>query len=273
MVLFLCQRYVYLVVIVKSAHISYNIVMREEMRLGKISESIKKYRKKHNLSQSDFAKRLHVTKQAISKWETGRGYPDPSLIPVIAKELGISIDSLMGENRNRKSIIIIGSIVTAFIIALLILIPMILHHIQDVQEYRDFKIELEEITKLELPNKGSLKKVDFEDWIMFGNTIPLNQMSYIIFTDGKQADDFENTLVNDSRWLMEVDDFLLELLPANIQDYTTIGDYYLLFNMDTDAFNDVAINNGEYHMYFLVYQNDNNRLIVFDYFLHNEGGN
>lgn len=241
--------------------------------MEKISESIRAYRKKHNLSQSEFANRLHVTKQAVSKWETGRGYPDSALIPVIAKELGISIDSLMGEKPNRKGLYILLSIVTLLIVSLVLFIPMIVNYYQEVQEFNEFKTEIEDILELELPNKGTLVNVDFEDWIVFGNTIPISQMTYLVFKDGSKIDSFESNLVNDLGWRTSLDDNLLKLLPVNILDYSTIGDYYTIYNVDMDTFNESTINTGTYHIMFMIYQNDNNRLIVFDYSINIEGGN
>ena len=45
----------------------------------KLSEQIKKYRKENNLTQEQFASKLFVSKQAVSKWETDRSYPDINL--------------------------------------------------------------------------------------------------------------------------------------------------------------------------------------------------
>ncbi|MBI9009341.1 MAG: helix-turn-helix transcriptional regulator [Tenericutes bacterium] len=241
--------------------------------MKKISEHIKKYRKKHNLSQSEFAVRLHVTKQAVSKWETGRGYPDSSLIPVIAKELGISIDSFMGEKRIKSRMIVISIISTIFIIALIILFPVIKNYFQEIREYNNFKDNIENTIELDLPEDGSLVNAEFEDWIMFGNAIPINRMSYLVFSNENQIETFENGLVTDSRWVTFLDEDQLELMPAAIFDYSSIGNYYLFYNVDTSSLLDSSVNDGIYHILFLIYQKDNNRLIVFDYSIYIEGGN
>lgn len=59
---------------------------------------IAQLRKKQDLTQEAFARTLGVSPQAVSKWETGIGYPDITLLPQIAKELGVSIDQLFGRN-------------------------------------------------------------------------------------------------------------------------------------------------------------------------------
>ena len=71
----------------------------------KISEYIKEYRKINNISQTEFAQKLFVSKQTVSKWENDKGLPDISLYPELAKILNVSIDELMGkelENNNEE---------------------------------------------------------------------------------------------------------------------------------------------------------------------------
>lgn len=68
---------------------------------------IKKRREEKNLTQEELAKKLHVSGKAVSKWETGQGLPDISLLEPISKALDISVIELFsGENvvnRNRAS--------------------------------------------------------------------------------------------------------------------------------------------------------------------------
>jgi len=60
---------------------------------------IKKLREKRNLTQLELAEALNVSDKAVSKWETGKGYPDITLIEPLAKALGISvIELLSGDN-------------------------------------------------------------------------------------------------------------------------------------------------------------------------------
>ena len=66
---------------------------------------IKRLRENRGMTQQQLAEKLAVSDKAISRWETGRGYPDISLIEPLAGALGISIIELFsGEdvaNRNR----------------------------------------------------------------------------------------------------------------------------------------------------------------------------
>ena len=54
------------------------------------------YRQINKMTQEEFASRLGVTPQAVSKWERGNGLPDVTLIEGICRVLGISADTLLG---------------------------------------------------------------------------------------------------------------------------------------------------------------------------------
>lgn len=69
----------------------------------KIGKFIQELRKEKKLTQQELANKLNVTDRAISKWETGRGLPDLSLIKPLCEELNISINELLsGERLNKK---------------------------------------------------------------------------------------------------------------------------------------------------------------------------
>lgn len=70
---------------------------------GKI---IKELREKQNLTQIELANMINVSDKTVSKWETGRGLPDISLIEALSKALKVSVIELMnGEyiiNKNKS---------------------------------------------------------------------------------------------------------------------------------------------------------------------------
>lgn len=63
-----------------------------------LSEKIKKYRLDNKLTQEEFAAKLFVTRNAVSKWENDNGYPNIDTIRDIAKLLDMTIDELLGED-------------------------------------------------------------------------------------------------------------------------------------------------------------------------------
>ena len=68
---------------------------------------IRKLRENKKMTQEELAEKIFVSGKAVSKWETGQGFPDISLLEPLAKALGISvIELLSGEdirNRNRAA--------------------------------------------------------------------------------------------------------------------------------------------------------------------------
>ena len=69
--------------------------------------TIKRLREGRRLTQARLAELLGVTDKAVSRWETGRGLPDLTLLEPLAKALGISVPELLsGEqvvNANRAA--------------------------------------------------------------------------------------------------------------------------------------------------------------------------
>lgn len=61
-------------------------------------DAIRRLREGKGLTQEALAEKLYVSSKAVSKWETGRGYPDISLLEPLAGALGISVIELLSGN-------------------------------------------------------------------------------------------------------------------------------------------------------------------------------
>ena len=80
---------------------------------NKFADNLKKIRKEHNLSQEDLAESLGVSRQAISKWESGVAYPEMDKIISLCDKFNLNIDDLLhrdvkevkGEEESKKKII------------------------------------------------------------------------------------------------------------------------------------------------------------------------
>ena len=60
---------------------------------------IKRLRENKKMTQEELAEKIFVTSKAVSKWETGKGFPDIGLIEALGKALGVSvIELLSGED-------------------------------------------------------------------------------------------------------------------------------------------------------------------------------
>ena len=75
----------------------------ENMNADKISESIRACRKRLGLSQDELANRLHVTRQAVSKWENGSALPSVDMLIALANVFELSVDELLGVSPKQES--------------------------------------------------------------------------------------------------------------------------------------------------------------------------
>ena len=73
------------------------------MNQEKIGKFIKKLREENNLTQKEFADKLGVTFQAVSKWENGKNVPDIGILKEMSEEFHIDIDEILqGERKEHK---------------------------------------------------------------------------------------------------------------------------------------------------------------------------
>ena len=139
-----------------------------------IGNEIKTRRTELNLTQEDLAKKLNVSRTAISNWEQQRNYPDIELLVTISDVLDISLDKLLrGDSKmvkelsldykKKKKYRILITISVAIILALSILILCIWKNTPTVFNSDDLVIE--GIEKVEIPERtvdGNIIKKDYK---------------------------------------------------------------------------------------------------------------
>ena len=59
------------------------------------SEKLRKLRKEKSLTQEELAEALYVSRTAVSKWESGRGYPSIDSLRELSRFFSVSIDELI----------------------------------------------------------------------------------------------------------------------------------------------------------------------------------
>lgn len=67
------------------------------------AENLKQIRKEKGISQEELAELLEVSRQAVSKWEQGAGYPEVEKLIALSQILSVSLDSLMSEKTVKPS--------------------------------------------------------------------------------------------------------------------------------------------------------------------------
>ena len=65
------------------------------------NNKLKELRKEKNISQEQLAKELNISRQAISKWESGKAYPDIDNLILLRKIFGVSLDELIMEEEEK----------------------------------------------------------------------------------------------------------------------------------------------------------------------------
>ena len=79
------------------------------MNQVKIGKFIAECRKNKKMTQAELAEKLNITDRAISKWETGKGMPDTSIMLDLCNELEITVNELLSgemiemKNYNEKA--------------------------------------------------------------------------------------------------------------------------------------------------------------------------
>ncbi len=121
------------------------------------SEKLQKLRKKSNLTQEGLAEKLFVSRVTVSKWETGRGYPNLDSLKAMAQIFNVSIDELLCEENKMESVggkpddsknlvsLILGLV--DFSTILLLFCPFFLNHMIK------YKVVLQSLIKLECQNR------------------------------------------------------------------------------------------------------------------------
>lgn len=72
----------------------------------KIGQFIAIQRKQLFMTQQNLADKLDITNKAVSKWETGEGYPDITVLPALAEVLEVTVDEILNGEKNNSNPIV-----------------------------------------------------------------------------------------------------------------------------------------------------------------------
>ncbi len=70
------------------------------MNTEKIGNFIKELRENEKMTQQTLAEKIHIGRQAISKWELGKTIPDHSVLIKLSEIFKVSIDELLAGEKN-----------------------------------------------------------------------------------------------------------------------------------------------------------------------------
>ncbi len=126
-------------------------------------EKLQQLRTKNGLTQEQLAEKVYVSRVAVSKWESGRGYPNLDSLRMLAKVFNLTIDELLStdelidivevQTKNKSRILltlILG--ITDFMAVLLFVIPMFANRFENKID----NVTLQNLTQVEFYTKISL---------------------------------------------------------------------------------------------------------------------
>ncbi|MCX4248853.1 MAG: helix-turn-helix transcriptional regulator [Bacilli bacterium] len=64
----------------------------------KFGDNLRNMRKKHNLSQEELSEKVRVSRQSVSKWETGDAYPEMNNLLELCKIFKCQINDLVNDS-------------------------------------------------------------------------------------------------------------------------------------------------------------------------------
>ena len=97
------------------------------------NEKLQELRKNKGLTQEELAGKLFVSRTAVSKWESGRGYPSIDSLKELSRYFSVTIDELIcpdeiitaAENEKQETIKTAFFVLTRFVTSMLRSVPLL----------------------------------------------------------------------------------------------------------------------------------------------------
>lgn len=120
--------------------------------------------------------------------------------------------------------------------------------------------DLESIVNFDFPDNGDIlidKAFNFEmdDYNILAHTT-------VTFSNKDEINKFNNAVGNSSNWIGKKSSYQKMLEPTF---FTSQSDYYMIYIKDLNLYNEVPVNSGIYHMYYLEYNIDEAKLNIYEY--------
>lgn len=93
----------------------YNLKEVKNIDKSKFADRLTDLRKEQHMTQADLAKKLNISPQAVSKWETGESIPDIEMLEILSNLYGLTLDELIKgkEATNANKDIVVEEQITA----------------------------------------------------------------------------------------------------------------------------------------------------------------
>lgn len=190
-------------------------------------EFILQKRKEKNLTQAELADLLGVTNKAVSRWETGEGFPDVTMLPQIATVLGTTVDEILNGKSNPRSksisynfyplsvilstIILLSGIIAVYLVnntfyELISLIVILISVITCISIFVFSKEKYKQINPYEKKIKLYLSTL-----LVFGSAIftILLFLPYVVFDPNLHGDAYLKTIISIAEYKKQIPKFVI----------------------------------------------------------------
>jgi len=198
-----------------------------------LGEKIKEARVKSGYTQEQFAEKLGVSRQAVTKWETDRGMPDIENLKLMSQLLGVSVDYLLDDGTELDLSVTREAVdLTAY---------------KGSNFDKKVKLLLERFPNAECHTLWSKKKLPKSEKILDGAIGLLTDFSFGSVDLAKAADDLNEQffLVEDSteQYLVHLSDEFIETrkMAVHIEKTRKSGTMYRDFEIGDRKFRDSGI--------------------------------
>lgn len=191
---------------------------------------------------------------------TGPIYLVFSIIPILSFSLGI----YYRKNGYLCKKNIIGGIIMTVIMVMASLTGFFTYFNVKDSFFDDYSYvnDLEDIIKFELPDTGDIftdKGFNFNK-----DGYKLISSSEITFSDKEEIKKFNDSIKNSDIWVSNNSSYLKMLEPVF---FVSDSDYYMVYIKDLNIYNMAPSNSGSYYTYYLEYDIEESKLMVYEYYL------
>ena len=229
------------------------------MNKSEVGIFIAEKRKSINMTQKDLAEKLNITDKAVSRWETGKSYPDIEMLEKLAKVFEVSINDILNGKETvpeireavadknivevmkqtkkvkKKSIIIISVLIVLLLISSIVLVTLV--NQKDIETY-EFEVETTENSELfnEILTFVQKKCYIYEETVCTGATVEynpdgtVNDISMTLWDNNNYEIIIKTTISEDGSFLVSV---TKEVCDYDIRDGVLFSTFMeLLINTD-----------------------------------------
>lgn len=151
--------------------------------------TIKSLREKNKMTQIQLADKLGVSDKTVSKWETGKGYPDITLLEPIAEALQVSVTELISGNTIQNANVSANMLRSKFYVC-----PVcgnVIHSMGEaVIQCHGIVLNALEAEPADEHHKITVERVEDEYYVTVGH--PMTKDHYISFLAAASSDSMQN---------------------------------------------------------------------------------